>query len=244
MKPIALFLLSLFLSFTLFESVTAQTVTIAKRTVKYTRKKPIADHKRSFVINYAEPKGLSPAIAQKMKAQLNYFKLFDFSLSEELSEIQWLEEADFEVKHIGNGIVSIAMWIEGSGAYPDGVTKYVNLSTKIGTRITPALMFTDQTGLASLVGKKMQAAIKEALKAIREDKENDDLTEVELFGKHRFSAASLNNFFVTAEGITFVYQYNFPHVIQALEPENEYSMTWKELEPFIRRDGLLASFIR
>jgi len=232
------------LSFSVAETVNAQSVTVTKRTVTYTRKKPMGDHKKTFIINYPELKGVNAAAAQKMKAHLDYFRLFDFKLAEELVDMQWLEEADFEVKYAAKGILSVAMWIEGSGAYPDGSTKYVNVSTKTGAKITPALIFINQPGLVSQVSKKMQAAIQEAIKVIKEDKENDDLTEAELFGEHKFTVASLNNYFISATGVTFVYEYNFPHVIQALEPDNEYAMTWKELAPFIRRDGLLTGFIR
>jgi hypothetical protein len=41
-----------------------------------------------------------------------------------------------------------------------------------------------------------------------------------------------------------MYDYGFPHVIEALEPSNEIFLPYSQLKPFIRTDGLLARFVR
>ena len=52
------------------------------------------------------------------------------------------------------------------------------------------------------------------------------------------------NFPISDEGVTFYYDYGFPHVIQALAPDGQYFFKWAELKPFIKPDGLLARFVR
>jgi hypothetical protein len=54
----------------------------------------------------------------------------------------------------------------------------------------------------------------------------------------------LSGFFVSEKGITFLYDYNFAHVVEACEPEKEYFFSWLRLKPFIKREGLLGKFIR
>jgi len=41
-----------------------------------------------------------------------------------------------------------------------------------------------------------------------------------------------------------MYGYNFAHVEQALEPSGEFFLSYQELKPFVRTDGLLARFVR
>jgi len=238
--PLLVFLTALSVAHPTF----AQSVVVSRRPVTYTRKRAVVDHKRTFKINYPVVKAAIPAVSSKIMSELDYFRIFNIKLAEELGSLQWLEDADFEIKLNDKGLLSVAMWIEGSGAYPDGVTKFINMDSTRGTRVTSMEIFTERGKLSGIVNEKMSAAIREAVKVIKEDPENNDLNESELFAKHRFTINSLNNFYVTPQGVTFVYEFNFPHVIRALEPDNEYSMTWAELRPFIRRDGLLAGFVR
>lgn len=222
----------------------AQSVLVSRRPVTYTRKRPTIDHKRTFKITYPVIKAAAPRVSAKIMNELDYFSIFNFKLAEEISTMQWLEDADFDIKYNDKGILSVAIWIEGSGAYPDGVTKYLTFDVNSGQRANAMELFTLRGKLAAAIDVKMQAAIKEAAKTMREDTENADLDESEVYGKYKFTTRATNNFYVTRKGVTFVYQYNFPHAVKALEPANEYTMTWKELKPFIRRDGLLTSFVR
>jgi hypothetical protein len=43
--------------------------------------------------------------------------------------------------------------------------------------------------------------------------------------------------------VTFLYDAGFPHAIQALEPNGNYFFSYAELRPFIKKDGLLGTFI-
>jgi hypothetical protein len=54
----------------------------------------------------------------------------------------------------------------------------------------------------------------------------------------------LNNFIVTPNGITFYYDFGFPHVAKALEPDNSFPVTNEELQPFLKKNGLLSSRIK
>ena len=229
-------------TFSLF--VTAQSVIVTKRTVTYTRPKPQPKYKRTFLVNYPKIKAATPAISAKIEQQLSYFKNFEFTLKEEMTELQWLEEADYEVQHNANGILSVALTVSGSAAYPDGSTKHIVIDTKTGARVTASSLFGNTSGLASQADKKLQAEISGAKKEIKANKENADIDVNELFDGKAFDVESLNEFSVSKEGVTFYYEYGFPHVIEALRPNGEFKFTWAELKPFINPTGLLASFVR
>ena len=93
-------------------------------------------------------------------------------------------------------------------------------------------------------GKQRQAA--EIKKAILEIKKEDPEEEnpASLFENTDFTVENLDKFSVSDKGITFWYDYGFPHVILALQPEGRYFFSWAELKPFIRRASLLARFNR
>lgn len=225
-------------------SVAAQSVVVTKRKVTYKRTKPIAAHKKSFVVNYPKVKAATPAISAKIEQQLSYFKLFEFTLKEEISDVQWLEEADFEVLHNANGILSVALTVNGSGAYPDGSTRHVVLDSQKGTKLTPAMLFTDLNGLVSLSDKELQAEIASAIKEIKADKDNSEIDPNDFFEGKQFEIESLNEFWVHKDGVVFQFDYGFPHAIEALQPPGEIQFTWTELKPFIKPGSLLATFIR
>ena len=54
----------------------------------------------------------------------------------------------------------------------------------------------------------------------------------------------LDQFSLSDKGVTFIYDYGFPHAIEALQPDGRFFLSWAKLRPFIKRDGLLARFIR
>jgi hypothetical protein len=225
-------------------SIYAQSVVITKRKVVYRRPKPQMKYKRTFVINYPKVKAATSAISAKIERQLNYFKLFEFTLREEMADLQWLEEADYSVDHNAGGILSVTMSINGSGAYPDSSAKHIVINAVTGERLTAATLFSDRMSLAGLADRLLQDEIAKAKKEIKTDKDIDDVDVDELFDGKTFDVASLDDFSVNKTGVTFYYDYGFPHVIQALQPEGEFHFSWAELRPYVKRGSLLASFVR
>jgi hypothetical protein len=225
-------------------SICAQSVVITKRKVIYRRPKPQMKYKRTFVINYPKIKASTPAISAKIESQLNYFKLFEFTLREEMNDLQWLEEANYSVDHNANGILSVRMSISGSGAYPDGSTKHVVISAVTGERLRAETLFADRKDLANLADRKLQIEIAKAKKDIKADQHIGDIDVDELFDGKTFDVESLNDFSLNKNGVTFYYDYGFPHVIEAIKPLGEFHFSWAELRPFVRSGSLLATFVR
>jgi hypothetical protein len=132
--------------------------------------------------------------------------------------------------------------MEGSAAYPDGVTKHLVINTKTGDRMKIAGEFSQLSKLAAEIRKLQKKEVEDAIKEIKADKDSEEEAPEELFVDKIFTEESLEQFTVTDEGVTFYYDYSFPHVIQALEPSGEYKFTWAQLKPYIKSGSLLARF--
>ncbi|MDQ3179306.1 MAG: hypothetical protein M3Q33_02180 [Acidobacteriota bacterium] len=222
----------------------SQSVVVKPKKITYKRKNPDApDYKKTFTITYPKISGVSASLAKKIESNLSYEKLFDFSLKDEIETEAYLYEAVYETLYNKNGILNIVLSEEVSAAYPSTYEKSVVVNLKTGEKVKPQDVFLKLGELAAQGGKSQQKEIKKAIADIK--KENpDEENPASLFENATFTIKDLDDFSVSDKGITFRYDYGFPHVILALQPEGRYFFSWAQLKPFIRRDGLLAKFIR
>lgn len=243
-------LMNVFTSFviisTLFAvSAYAQTVKITPKEQVYTRKAPIVGFKKTFKIRRPIATAATPELSKKITAAIDPVNVLEIDLQEELTEMQWLSEADYEEVYNEGGILTMMIWMEGSAAYTDGVTKYVVIDTVKGTRLAPADAFIDIEALIAAVKKKQDAEVEKTIAEIKKHPEwaaDDDPKR--LFEYTDFTDKDLTNFAVDMAGVAFFYDYGFPNVARALEPEGELRFSWAEISRFIKRDGLLGRFAR
>lgn len=238
---LALLIISLFTTL-----AAAQSVTITGEKKVYTRAKPIVGFKKAFSIRRPIAKAATPALSRKITAAIDPVKVLGIDLQEELTEIQWLSEADFQEVFNQQGVLTVEVWMEGSAAYTDGVTKYVVVDVAKGERLTPAAAFADLPGLIAAVKKKQDAEVEKAIKDIKANPEfaAADGDPKRLFEYTNFEEKDLDNFAVDMAGVAFFYDYGFPNVLKSLEPEGELRLSWDEIRPFLKPDGLLARFVR
>jgi hypothetical protein len=201
------------------------------------------DFKKSFSVVRPKVRGINPVIAKKIETTISYEKIFDFNLKDEIGEIQWLEEASYTVDYNKNDILGVTLSMMGTGAYPSEASQPVVVNLETGERVLAKDVFVKLSDLATK-GKQTQAAeIKRSIVEIK--KENpDEENPALLFETADFTVANLDRFSVSDKGITFWYDYGFPHIIQALQPEGRFFFSWTELKAFIKPDGLLARFNR
>jgi len=96
-----------------------------------------------------------------------------------------------------------------------------------------------------LVRKAKDKEVAKAIADIKKDPEFNEQDPNDLFkDSAQYNPLKLNDFSVAADGVSFYYDYGFPHVIQALQPAGEFKFTWKQLKPYIKPGGLLARFAR
>lgn len=222
----------------------SQTVKIIPKKTVYKRKNPEAtDYKKSFTITYPRVSGVSAAVAKKIEANLSYEKAFEFSLKDEINTEYALDSADFQIIYNKFGILNVELWEEVSGAYPSTYNKSIVINTKSGERVKAADVFTKLAELTAKVKKAQAMDIKKGIAEIK--KEASDVEDpMEFFNNTEYTRENLDDFSVSDKGITFRYDYEFPHVALALQPNGRFFFSWAQLKPFIKPDGLLARFIR
>jgi len=224
-----------------FSSAFTQTVLITPKKTVYRRPKPQHDFKRTFTIRRPVAKAATVPLSRKITAAIDPEKVLDIRLKEELSEYQWLEEADYKVLFNRNGVLCLEFWMTGTAAYPDSVTKRVVVDVANGSVVSPSDVLKNLPALAKLV-KKAQTA--EVVASTAEMKSDTDARPELLFQETDFRVDDFREFSVDTNGVTFFYDYGFPHVLEALQPTGQFHFSWSQLRPFIRMDGLLARFVR
>ncbi len=235
-----------------FVSVSAQSVTVRPQKVVYKRTaKRVPDFKRTFEVRYPVFSGkLRPAVLRKLRSGTDYWKIFKISLAENLRDDHWLSSLDYDVAYDKNNILSIALTMEGLGAYPDGSTKHLVFDLRTGNRLSYADVFT-AARLADLLSKirsvmkqKEDEATNES-EEVREALTNYRTSEGEFYPPiEKIHLKDLDGFSICDNGVTFYYDYKYAHVVEALEPFDQFVLSYQDLKPFIRTDGLLASFVR
>ena len=221
----------------------SQSVIITSKKTVYRRPKPMEDYKKTFTVTYPKVSGLTPALNKKVETTISYQGVLDLNLKEELGEHQWLEDADYIVNYNKRGVLDITLSMEGSAAYPSTYNKTVVVDLKTGSRVRPQDLFVNLNGLASMCRKAQKAEIAKSIETIK--KENPDEQEPEWFFKDaNFAVANLKEFSVSDRGVTFLYDYAFPHVALALQPDGRFFFNWRQLKSYIKQGGLLHQFVR
>ncbi|CAN5505889.1 hypothetical protein BH10ACI2_BH10ACI2_09880 [soil metagenome] len=225
-------------------SASGQSVVITGKKVTYKRPKPFADYKKEFTITYPKVKAATPALSKKIESSISYASVLHLDLQGELMDFQWLEDADYQVGYNKNGVLSIELSMEGSGAYLSVDSKTAVVDLRSGVRVRPANVFTNLNGLAAMVRKAQKDEIAESIKEIKKDPEYEEPNPERLFKDANFKTVNLDEFSVNGDGVTFHYNYGFPHAIQALGPSGNFTFTWSQLKPYIKRGGLLTRIAR
>lgn len=242
-KPMKIkLLLSVPLILALVGIAVAQSVIITPKKVTYRRPKPQSSFKKTFTIRYPRVSGLSPALNRKVQASLSYERTLKLDLKEELGTFQWLEEADYEVNYNKKGVLVITLSMEGTAAYPSSVSKTVVVDLRTGSRVMPQDVFTNLAGLAAICKEAQRAEIAKSIEEIKKD-DPDEQDPKSLFNDADFGIKDLNEFSVNDMGVTFQYNYAFPHVVQALQPDGQYFFDWQELKSYIKKGSLLQRLI-
>ncbi len=145
----------------------AQSVVVTPKKTTYKRPKPLSEYKKSFVLIRPKVNGISPALTKKIESSISFEKNFDFNVREEVSEIQWLEEASYKVNYNKNGILGIILSVVGSGAYPSEYEKSVVVNLKTGERVVAKDVFVKLSEFVAKLKRAQQGEIKKAIADIK-----------------------------------------------------------------------------
>lgn len=222
-------------------------VLIEPKTVTFTRGKKGQDYPayKEATIKYPLVTGLTDqTVLQKVQTALSLKSVMGQSLDELRTEFQeswWLSDIDYTVNYNQNALLDLTFTISGVGAYPSTYEKHRLVSLKTGKILKATDVFKKESfgAIAVMVNKAMQAEVKAAI--ANGDKEGADLRD-QLTNK-RFQIKHLNAFSISDKGVTFLYDFDFPHVILALQPSGRYFFSYDQLKMYIKPDGALGVFL-
>ncbi len=198
------------------------------------------------VVVYPEVSGLTDAtVLNKVRRSIAVENVFGSTLKQYRDD-WWLDEFGYTVNHNGNYILDITFTQSGRAAYPDIQTRHFAINLKNGNVLKATDVF-ESPGLEKLVqilnGKLQKEVASLSTKAKTELAKADATNVVDALELQKFELKDLDNFSVGKTGITFLYDAGFPQVITAYEPSGKYFMSYVELKPFIKRDGILWQFV-
>lgn len=237
MKTEFIFLVGLMFAFASISS--AQSVKITAKEVTYKRGEDLSEGKLSYTVIYPKVEG---EMGKKIEALLSYEKIFGLDIPD-TTGYYWLDAANYNVNYNDNNILNITLFIEGSGAYSSESSLYLTVNTQTGTLVKPYDIFTNLSELATIGEKARQAEMKTEIEKLQNSDRDFDPKEL-FFDLPQFTTENLLIFTMSNTGLTFKYDYGFPHAFEALEPKGDYFFSWAELKPFIIKDGLFGRFVK
>jgi hypothetical protein len=226
---------------TLPGSVTLETRTIV---LPYGRKgEPYPNYKEA-TIRYPAVGGLkNRVILQSVQMAISLNRLMGQSIAEMDHEYGgWLDEIDYTVNFNQNNVLDLTYLISGTAAYPDSYEKRVSVNLQTGKVIRVKDLFKADalSAIAQVVDKMMQREIQEKIAEFQQEEPDLAVTQ---FAGHRFQVKNLEDFNIGKTGVTFHYNFGFPHVIKAAEPSGDYLLSYNQLIRYIRNDGALGFLV-
>ena len=204
---------------------------------------------REAIIKIPKVTGISdPGVLPKIKSTLDLKNVFGDSLEEIRSEFEesfWLTEITYKVNYNANFILDITFFQSGVGAYPDTQVEHRIINLKTGALLNAADVFKSASleALVKLVEGPIRAELRKGIKKYGRDEDATKQLKKTL-QEAKFGRENLDNFSVNNKGVTFLYDFGFPHVFKALEPSGRYFFSYESLKEHIKPDGLLGVFVR
>ena len=154
----------------------------------------------------------------------------------------WLDKKYFYVNFNQYGVVQFTFWTDGVGAYPSSSVEFAAVDARRGKRISANDLFdkVSHKALFNIIEKQMQKAQSDSLAEYPDEEEIFTM----FFQNAKLEEKHLDNFILSNEGITIFYDYGFPHAMEALTPESYYFISYKELEPFLKKNNPLLTFLQ
>ncbi len=212
---------------------TQSSATIQPKTLTFTRGKKGQDsYKQATVQIPTITTGPNSAVLKQVQDAIGPKQVLGESVQELDTEFQKsgaLSRLSYKVNYNKNAIVHLTYTKETVTSYPSTFRHYVAVDLQTGKVITAADLLTPSglENLAATIDQLMQQRIQ---KTIAEKGTQDGDLKTRLTGK-QFKIQNLNTFLISEKGITFIYDFDFPHAIQALAPDGEFFLTYDQLQP-------------
>lgn len=144
-------------------------------------------------------------------------------------------------------ILSVDAFAESMGAYPDGWHTYLNFDMRTGDSLHLPDILNNATlpEFIRLANVKLERNIEDARKTLTgQDLETFNLAWDERETGRKFTTDNIGQYLIKDNSLILIFPFEFPHVIRALEPDGHITFTAEELQPFLKKDGLLGYWVK
>jgi hypothetical protein len=142
--------------------------------------------------------------------------------------------AGYTVNFDEGGILDITITTEFIGAYMSTERRFFCFDASTGGLLSISDLLADSRK-AELVGI-LDAMLQENIEAAKEIYCNGpDDPGCDMYSGYEFTEEYLDRFSIVEDGIWFHYDFGFPHVALAAQPEGELFLSAAEMEPFLAR---------
>ncbi len=236
------------------QTVVKDRVTIQSKTVKITRGQPGQEYPnyRNATIRYPQVTGLAnPTVLRKVQNAVSLKTVFGQSLEEIRKEFQteswWLTDIEYKVNYNRNFLLDITFTRSGIGAYPSSYDEQVVVDLRTGKTLKASDLFKPES-VNKLVAEGNRALRSQIQQKVADFSKTAPPEDVQLMQerleKSTFKPENLDRFSVSEKGITFLYDYDLPHVIKAWEPSGRLFFTYEQLKPYLQPEGVLSVVLR
>ena len=175
-----------------------------------------------------------PAVNARIAALLTPESLFGQS-RDAIESDGWADEIDFQAPYKQKGLLSLEVTMDGSAAYPDVLVVRRVIDLKTGALVGPETW--DPAHTAALVAS-LDASLQERVKTARAEAGSDGPSP-EMFDGFSFKDSNLKDFSLGPSGVTFHFDFGFPHAMLAAEPDGNLLLTWAEAGAYLSADSPL-----
>lgn len=148
-----------------------------------------------------------------------------------------LLSVDYTLHYNQNFVLSIGLYSEHMGAYPSYEDRYLNFNLHTGQSI--ALKELVSKAGSKFIQEKVNAMIKTALLEAYSINKEEASEFASVFEDKQVQNIDEVPFHFEAKGLVFHYDFGFPHVAKALEPNGDVFISYRSLEPYLLPEGLL-----
>ena len=185
---------------------------------------------------------------KKMQDALSMGSVIDMSeaevkdwLAAKEKPMQGLQSYEVDTLYDEHCILSARVHFEWMGAYPSQSWLYMNFDKHTGDSLLPVTFIEPAKTyeLLSILNKRLKDRVAEGRDRLTATEELEGYDAMIDQNKQEFTAEQLKAYYLQDDHIVFVYPFDFPHVVLALQPEDTFGFKMKDFRPYIRKDGPL-----
>lgn len=154
---------------------------------------------------------------------------------------------DLDTVYNQHCVLSISCYSEGIGAYLSTWREYLNYDLK-KEKVFLVRDFIRNDKMKELIEAANKKLNDEVVKHFDDIPEGEDgrgwAMEIVENSTPQFSEENIDHFFVTENGVTYIYDFDFPHAVQALAPDGGIAFSISEIRPFLKEEGPLSFWLK